>query len=146
MNIDPSAPYAALRILSQSRNRKAGNSPVLPSAKPKASAAPAPPRQPAAAVSVGHSQAALDQAIAKARSEERARFAAVFASDASKGRERACVTLLSAPQNWSASAIVAELPHLPKDADLAADAARKKQAEIAASWDRVYDAVFAGRN
>jgi len=60
-------------------------------------------------------QADIDRAVARGVSRERARVAAVFAADASCGRERICAKLLTAPNGWSASAIVAELPNLGTD-------------------------------
>ena len=61
--------------------------------------------------------------IALAKSDavdkERERMAKVFASPASRGRERGCAALLTAEQGWSAAAITAQLPSLPTDAELA---------------------------
>lgn len=55
---------------------------------------------------------------------ERARWAKVFASPASKGRERVCATLLAADKGWTADRIIAELPHLPTDQRASANDAR----------------------
>lgn len=91
-------------------------------------------------------------ALKLALQAERTRVATVFASAASHGRERVCATLLSSPKNWSASAIVAELPSMPNDATVAgrggfaparakAPVASKPASTTSAgeSWDRVWD-------
>lgn len=55
---------------------------------------------------------AYARGVAQGVSQERARVTAVFASDASKGRERMCAKLLTSPKGFSASLIIAELPNL----------------------------------
>lgn len=68
-----------------------------------------------------------------ARCVANARFATVVASPAAIGRARSCSILLSDARNLSAAEIVAQLPYLPDDRELA------RKDEIAAAdavWDR----------
>ncbi|GGC26871.1 hypothetical protein GCM10011371_13070 [Novosphingobium marinum] len=76
-------------------------------------------------------------AEAAATKAERERFAKVFASPHSRGRERGCVSLLTSAKGWTAAAIIAELPHLPTDAEIARNDPAAK-ARAAAVWDRAY--------
>lgn len=68
-----------------------------------------------------------------ARAKERSRWATVFASEHSRGRERGCVALLTSDKNWSAEQIVANLPELPRDREGANSGARAAAAD--AVWD-----------
>lgn len=104
-----------------------------------AAATPA-PRQPSASgspskapASPGFSQADLDAAFARGVRNERSRVSTVFASEHSRGRERGCAALLTASENWSASAIVQELPNLPTDQNLGASSSGRTSAE---RWER----------
>lgn len=103
---------------------KASSSPAV-AVKPAATATPARPAAPAVNASA---------IAAKATAAERVRWATVFASAHSKGRERGCVALLTASNNWPASAIVANLPAISTDADTAQALAAARQAEINTSW------------
>lgn len=78
-------------------------------------------------------------AEASATKAERERFAKVFASPHSRGRERGCISLLTSAKGWTAAAIIAELPHLPTDAEIARNDPAAK-ARAAAVWDRAYSA------
>lgn len=77
-------------------------------------------------------QAARKIEVDKARAAERERVRAVFASPASKGRERLCADLLSAPDGWSAAHIVAKLP------TLALKATARANAKTDAVWEAAY--------
>jgi len=80
---------------------------------------------------------ARESASQTATTRERERWAKVFGSVHSKGRERVCATLLSAPKGWSADAILAELPTLPTDQQQAGSTPAA-MAAADASWDRAY--------
>lgn len=82
------------------------------------------------------SQANVLSAVSLAVSRERSRISAVYASPASKGRERGCATLLSSDKGWSASVIVAQLPLLPTDKAQEADKRKRGNAKADAVWDR----------
>ena len=89
----------------------------------------------------GTSDLTLGFAVRSAVELERERAAKVFASPHARGRERGCAALLSAPQGWSASKIIAELPHLPTDEELANGTAAERKANSDAVWDRANAAV-----
>lgn len=92
--------------------------------------------------------------VAAARREARARYENVMSSDVAKGRERQAEALLLASCDRNAKfknsmAIIAELRGRCTDAELdarraayEARLAASERAEIAASWDRAYAAVF----
>lgn len=71
----------------------------------------------------------------EARAGERKRLTAVFASDASRGRERAAARLLA--DNGTASEIIAALAAMPTDAEAALQVKAKREAAAAAVWDQV---------
>jgi hypothetical protein len=79
----------------------------------------------------------------KGAEAERERMAAVFASSASRGRERTAADLL-AFQEWSAGEIITRLAALPSDAELARQRKANGQAAAGKVWDRAYDRI-AGR-
>lgn len=108
-------------------------SPSMPA--PRASTAPAKPAASAPVGLTGFSQVDLDRAVAKARADERARIATVFASSASHGRERACATLLTSHSNFSGAAIAKELAHLPTDAELDREKRQARADTASAVWD-----------
>ena len=98
------------------------------------------PAAPAPAIRTGHSQADLDKAAADARRAERARFHAVFASEHSRGRERACVDILTGGDNWTAGQVIAKLPNISTDRELAAkDPATMARSD--AAWDKANAAI-----
>ena len=77
---------------------------------------------------------------------ERKRTEDVFASAASRGRERSAVIMLTGEPKTSAADIIARLSGLATDAHFAgvrSDATvATRQAAAAASWDRAYDRAF----
>jgi len=102
-----------------------------------------PPSAPAAQTV---SPAQIHTAANQARAAERARWSTVFASEHSRGRERGCVSLLTAADGWSVSQIVAKLQSLPTDERLADDARAAKHQASAAMWDKVWDEINGRRN
>lgn len=70
--------------------------------------------------SSGFTQGDLERAKASARSSASDRWGKVFASPASRGRERVCSLLLAHKKGFSADAIVKQLADLPTDRELAA--------------------------
>lgn len=84
----------------------------------------------------GLTQADVATATTLATQRERRRVDEVFASPASKGRERGCATLLTADKSWTSAAIIAELPSLPTDKELESADRKKGQAKADAAWDR----------
>ncbi|WP_126174362.1 hypothetical protein [Altericroceibacterium xinjiangense] len=97
------------------------------------------PAAPAGSVKATTNTAAMEAAFAaqNATSRERARMAEVFASPHSRGRERGCVTLLTADKGWSAARIVAHLSDLPTDRELHA-ASPAGRAASDAVWSKVH--------
>ena len=81
-------------------------------------------------------RADTERAASAARAAERQRWAAVFASEHSKGRERGCVALLTSDQNWAAATICAQLGTLPTDAELAVSASNERTKASVAVWDK----------
>ena len=77
---------------------------------------------------------------------ERKRTEDVFASAASRGRERSAVIMITGEPKTSAADIIARLSGLATDAHFAgvrSDASgATRQAAAAASWDRAYDRAF----
>lgn len=126
-------PYAALRL-----GRAA--LPQVAHAGAVASTTPAAKRQASVARSAPLPQASADMAGAAcaARLAEQSRWMRVFAADASRGRERTCARLLADEAGWDAASILAELPNLPTDAQLAADRRRHKLDRDAQPWGRAY--------
>ena len=101
----------------------------------RASKPTAKPTKPAPSLS----QADVAKARASAMNAERGRWAAVFASEYARGREQGCAKLLANPKNWSAAAIIAELPNLPTDAERGTRTnVKRNAADGAAVWDKVY--------
>lgn len=125
----------------QQRGRQLGEpativrAPAAKSPAPVSAAAPVPKATPAAN---RFTQADIDQAVAKARDEERARVAMVFAAPGSHGRERVCATLLSSPKGFSGSLIVAELAQMPTDREQGGVARNDVAAAGDDPWERIY--------
>lgn len=71
-----------------------------------------------------------------------ARWATVFSSPHAAGRTQVCKTLLNSPRNFSAAAIVRELPHMPTDAE---QAAQKKEGAAESVWGRANAQIEARR-
>lgn len=71
---------------------------------------------------------------AAAQSAERQRWATVFASEASKGRERHAATLLGCSDGFSAANIISALSKGPTDADRERAKASKAAGDV---WGRV---------
>jgi hypothetical protein len=104
-----------------------------------ATTTPAVPKLRGSASAPVNAQASQEKAVRAARAAERARIKQVFASDASKGRERLAAELLAAPEGWAASDIITKLPAV--DASLAA----KRGAAGGSVWERAYAKVEAHR-
>ena len=75
------------------------------------------------------------------RAEERQRLKTVFASEASKGRERLCASLLSANEGWTAGQIVAQLPNLSTDQHLEQEAKSERAEEASKIWVRAREGI-----
>lgn len=148
-NGDHTAAAALARIMAGRASRSADPTPAV-AACPSAAGA--------------FTQADIDRAVAqavavernntgRAIAAERARIAKVFGSEASKGRERMCATLLASPKGFAADDIIAELPGLSTGSAGAGTNVLRKCALVqgsgdptamrtaAASWDKVYGDV-----
>lgn len=81
----------------------------------------------------------MDVTLARdaARKAERQRWAAVYASDASKGRERGCANLLNHPRGYSSAGILKHLASMPLDRDWMASTPGGK-AHADAVWSGAY--------
>lgn len=128
-------------ILAHQRDRAAARAageplPTVAAAAPKARA-PAAPK-----ITGAHVQAAED----RGKSTERKRWADVFASEASRGKEQACATLLANSANWSAAQILKNLAAMPTDT-ARADMQRAAKAKAgAAVWDRALASINPRKN
>lgn len=58
----------------------------------------------------------------------------MFASPHAKGRERVCSVLLAHDANWSAAAIIKQLPTLPTDRERASGWTPEREAKASAVW------------
>lgn len=114
--------------------KSAYNPPPAPAASRGASGSTAPKISTPAAPAINAAQ--VNAAAEQARKAERERWAAVFASSHSRGRERACVAALESPKNWSAAQIVATLPKLPTDAAAMAEIQADRARASASVWDQ----------
>jgi hypothetical protein len=121
------AAFAVALADGRAERASAGGRSAAP-AKAKATAKPKPS-------SARSTPAGIDQ-VKAAIAQERARIADVFASPASRGRERGCAALLASPKGWSAAEIVRELPHLPTDRQTAANRSAKRGDNV---WSKVHN-------
>jgi hypothetical protein len=126
-----------------------GNAPAPPPSPPPA---PPPPPAPDAEDEQQGTAATTEEAVAAARDEERQRVAAVFASEASNGKERIAAKLLCKPR-LSAEDIIGTLPDCSASAsdgmlerlasqpnpDLAPGAeAEGNKSDASGSWSRTF--------
>lgn len=74
--------------------------------------------------------------ISAARADERERIRRVFAAEASKGRERLCASILTASEGYTAEEIIAKLPDLATDNQIAAQVQTDKTELTSAVWER----------
>lgn len=86
----------------------------------------------------------FDAAEKRGVARERARIRAVFASEASHGRERLCANLLTTSDGWAAATIISKLPNLSTDAELAAKAKVAHRAKADSVWDRAWVSIDGG--
>ena len=133
LNSDITARLAAHRA-------KAGLPAACATSTPRAAAATTTPATRAGATTPAWLQ--VDLAV----KAERKRIDDVFASAASRGRERSAVIMITGEPKTSAADIIARLSGLATDAHFAgvrSDAsAATRQAASTASWDRAYDRAF----
>ena len=131
LNTDISARLAAVRA-------KAGLPAACASGAPRAAATTTTPAARAGVTTPAWFQVDL------ALKAERKRIEDVFASAASRGRERSAVIMITGEPKTSAADIIARLSGLATDAHFAgarSDAsAAKRQAAASATWDRAYSA------
>lgn len=106
----------------------------------KAAAAKANAAKPAAKPAANASLVRAQTAEAEKRgvARERARFAAVFASSASRGRERLCADILTAPEGWTSTEILQKLPGMKTDAQMKVKNTNAAHASTDSIWDRAY--------
>lgn len=78
----------------------------------------------------------IDAAVKAAVSKERERWATVMRSEAAQGKQRACVGILTSPEAWSASQIIASLSAVSTDAQFDAKEKAKRAGENGAFWDK----------
>ena len=123
-----------------------GNGQVV--AKSEAAANLAAARKPSPAKpGTSTAKASSDADRASGRDTERKRWATVFGHDASKGQERLAAHLLSQPQRFAASDIIAALCSSEMGRNASAPASTKQAASTpdcgkAASWDDVHAEIL----
>ena len=123
--------YEGLKLAAQRGAQRFAGTPPPVAARPAAAASAPKAATPTPAVSAGISKAERDNAVASAIANERARMAEVFASPASKGRERLAAKMLGGTSTMSAAQIVATLATMPTDAEAAGEANNH-------GWDKIY--------
>lgn len=86
----------------------------------------------------------LQAAVNKAQVHESERWAAVFASEHSKGRERVCVSLLSNARRLSAAQIIAQLRKSPTDDTVNSEAQAQRAKAVGSIWEAAVAANHPG--
>ena len=138
--------YEGLKVASDVSKRlaaqreKAGLPAACATSTPRAAATTTTPATRAGATTPAWFQVDLALKAERKRTED------VFASAASRGRERSAVIMLTGEPKTSAADIIARLSGLATDAHFAgvrSDAsAATRQAAASAAWDRSYDRAF----
>lgn len=151
--------YEGLKLSAKFQAAKAAPARTLAKTIPAAAAKISPP----AISSARFTQADMDRAVASAvaanTATERGRIASVFANEASYGRERGCITLLTSPKNFSTAMINTNLADMPRDNPRANVSTTHRvtktamggsgkpqtpaeQAATTAQWDKVIASMF----